>query len=268
MKLMAQLNSIIGSILRDMVLAQHQANLYAASLSNIYSKDGTLERFPIPSIAVGELEIDLHYAVDEGSDSENSNKEFLPQYEINYPALGRILKEISESFSPILLTAAVGTLKKIFPVESTTGDNPLAKFENSISLKNQFENFLSRKILDGLRSKFTLLLDENGDLNKQNIKDTVIKVAEIGITHHQDLKELLAKQQKSKEILSQSITAAVDNAMDTVLQDINIMRKRLIPSAEVIIGGEQLANLPSDSIQRIHLKLSPREIQMYDKPNT
>lgn len=261
---MAQLNSIIGSILRDMVLAQHQANLYTASLSEIYSKGGNLELFPIPGIAIGELELDLQFAVVENQTNEESNGE--TQYEINYPALSKKLKLISESYATILLSAASGTLKKIFPVESTTGDNPLAKFENSISLKNQFESFLGRRIIDGLRSKFTLLIDEKGNLNKPIIKDAIIRIAENELIQHPDLKELLEKQSESKEKLSQALSSAVENSMDTILQDANIMRKRFMPSAEVIIGGEALAKLPADSIHRIHMKLSPRDIQLYDEP--
>lgn len=261
---MAQLNSIIGSILRDMVLAQHQANLYAASLSEIYSKDGSLELFPMPGIAIGELELDLHYAVTGNSTNDDGSEE--SQYEVNYPALSKKLKQISESYSAILLSAATGTLKKLFPVESTTGDNPLAKFESTVTLKNQFESFLSRKILEALRSRFTLLIGEQGNLNKQIIKETVIKVGESELTHHEDLNELLEKQAEGKTKLSQALTAAVESSIDTILQDASIMRKRLMPSAEIIVSGEALAQLPSDSIQRIRLKLSPRDIQLYDEP--
>ena len=37
---MAQLRSVIGSILRDIVSAQHEANLYSLSLGDSYGKDG------------------------------------------------------------------------------------------------------------------------------------------------------------------------------------------------------------------------------------
>ena len=40
---MAQLSTIISSILRDMVFAQHQANMYAIALKDIYSKSQTLQ---------------------------------------------------------------------------------------------------------------------------------------------------------------------------------------------------------------------------------
>lgn len=44
---MAQLSSVIGSILRDIVSAQHEANLYSLSLGDSYGKRRKGERFSI-----------------------------------------------------------------------------------------------------------------------------------------------------------------------------------------------------------------------------
>ena len=49
---MAQLSTIISSILRDMVFAQHQANMYAIALKDIYSKNGRLDNFSLPAVAL------------------------------------------------------------------------------------------------------------------------------------------------------------------------------------------------------------------------
>lgn len=260
---MAQLNSIIGSILRDMVLAQHQSNLYAASLAEIYSKEGPLERFPLPGIALGDLEIDLHYAIDGDNKEEGSDD---TQYEINYPELRRILVTLSDSYSTILITTICNTIKNLFPVESTTGENPLSKFEIPSMRKTEFESFLSRKIQDKLRSKFTMLVDENGNIDKQKTKKNILGVVEKELIQHEDLKELLDKQPDSKAKLTQALTAAVETSFDTILQETNVMRRRLMPSAEITIDSESLAKLPSDSIQRIRLKLSPRERLLFDEP--
>ena len=263
---MAQLNSIIGSILRDMVLAQHQANLYAASLKEMYSKDGSLERFSMPGIAIGDLELDLNYAIQSSSGENDGTNNDAEQFEINYAALSKCLHKIAESYAEIVLSSAVGTLKKLFPVESSTGENPLAKFEESVALLNQFESFLSHKMLEGLRTKFTQLLTDEGKLNKQNISEAIVEVGQKEVVRHPDLNALLDKQPESETKLKQSITAAVENSIEAILADMNVMRKRLIPSAEVIVGSEELSKLPSDSIQRLRLKLTPREIQLYDEP--
>ena len=86
------------------------------------------------------------------------------------------------------------------------------------------------------------------------------------LIQHEDLKELLDKQPDSKAKLTQALTAAVETSFDTILQETNVMRRRLMPSAEITIDSESLAKLPSDSIQRIRLKLSPRERLLFDEP--
>lgn len=43
---MAQLSTIISSILRDMIVAQHEANMYAMSLEDVYKQNGRLDSSP------------------------------------------------------------------------------------------------------------------------------------------------------------------------------------------------------------------------------
>ena len=58
---MAQLSSVIGSILRDIVSAQHEANLYSLSLGDSYGKDGKAKDFQLPNVMVSDMELDLKY---------------------------------------------------------------------------------------------------------------------------------------------------------------------------------------------------------------
>lgn len=60
---MAQLQSIISSVLRDVLVAQHEANIYSMSLSESYRKNGSTELFPLPAIAVGEMEMEIRYGI-------------------------------------------------------------------------------------------------------------------------------------------------------------------------------------------------------------
>jgi len=264
---MAQLNSIIGSMLRDMVLAQHQANLYAASLADFYGKDGALERFPLPGIALGELELDLHYGIN-GNNTPNANATDSAQYEINFSQLRKKLQTIADTYAAIMLSAATATLKRLFPEESSRGDNPLAKFEADAMLKGQYERFLSRKLLEVLRSEFTNILDvQTGQLNKQSMKETITSVGKAEIVNHADLSGLFESREGSKQTLEQAIVEAVNSSVDASLQSVNLMRRRLMPSVDVTVSSEDLSKLPSDSIQRMRVKLTPRDMQLFEEPD-
>ncbi len=60
---MAQLSTIIGSILRDIVAAQQKADMYAASLTELYKNNPRMKYIPIPGVTLGEIEFELHYAI-------------------------------------------------------------------------------------------------------------------------------------------------------------------------------------------------------------
>lgn len=267
---MAQLSTIIGSILRDMVLAQHQANMYARMLSHVYSKDGALENFPLPSIALGEMELDLNYGVVSDSvsnsnansqDGENENF----QYEINYVELPKILGNLTDSYAKIIVLATNSTLKKFYPLESSTEENPLAEIVTDPDKKSKLEEFLSRKILEKIRSEFPRLINESkGAMRDKVLKDCVISISETEILNHADLKDFFEAHPDSKERVRTSIKNAIEVSSEKLLENVNVMRRRILPSADVIVGCDELAKLPSDSIQRIHLKLSPSNVQLYE----
>lgn len=56
---MAQLSKILGSILRDMVSAQHEANMYALKLSSAYRNQNQAASLNPPVVCLGEMELML-----------------------------------------------------------------------------------------------------------------------------------------------------------------------------------------------------------------
>lgn len=258
---MAQLNSIIGSILRDMVLAQHQANMYASSLSEIYSQDGALERFPLPGIAIGEMELNLHYGIENDIEEKGENKE---QYEINYPSLPRIMKTIADTFAKKIMTVVDMQMRNML-TEKIIEKNPLDKFQTYPFIFTRFTNYISRKILERFHSDFALLLDSNGALNSKIIKESVTQVCVYEITTHKDLKKMMENNKTCKERMVNAMSKTIDDTSNTILKDISIMRQRLIPSSNVFVSSDKLTKLPPECIQNIHIKLVPRDLVIFDE---
>ncbi len=131
---MAQLSTIISSILRDMIVAQHEANMYAMSLEDLYKQNGRLEQFALPTVAVGEVELDLRYGVK--SDSAQTE-----QYEINYPPLRKVAKQISADFCKAIIRSTY-LCCNIFPEDGTdSGTKVLANFAIDDNLKENIVLF-------------------------------------------------------------------------------------------------------------------------------
>ena len=100
---MAQLSSVIGSILRDIVSAQHEANLYSLSLGDSYGKDGKAKDFQLPNVMVSDMELDLKYGVKSASESQQ-------QFNIKYDKFRQFLKELCEQVARVAISSAVTTV--------------------------------------------------------------------------------------------------------------------------------------------------------------
>lgn len=60
---MVKLKDVIASVLRDVIEAQHEANLLTEALSEEYGKDGLPRHLLVPTVNIGEMEITLKYAI-------------------------------------------------------------------------------------------------------------------------------------------------------------------------------------------------------------
>ena len=169
---MAQLSTIISSILRDMIVAQHEANMYAISLEDVYKQNGRLEQFALPTVAVGEVELDLRYGVK--SDSVQTE-----QYEINYPQLRKVAKQVSEKCANAIIKSTLPVLQSLFPEDGTdSGTMVLSNFAVDDNLKRKYRTFLSRKILKAMQMSFTSLIKDDGSVNDSVLLDCILSVCD------------------------------------------------------------------------------------------
>lgn len=76
---MVKLKDVIASVLRDVIEAQHEANLLTEALSEEYGKDGLPRHLLVPTVNIGEMEITLKYAIVNDGDS---NGEALEELEV------------------------------------------------------------------------------------------------------------------------------------------------------------------------------------------
>ena len=257
---MAQLSTIISSILRDMVFAQHQANMYAIALKDVYSKNGRLDNFTLPAVALGEMDLSIQYGI---TDSSTETE----QYEINFPILRDTLKSISKSCAKLLLDSAIPAFSDVLPDRATNDTAPLLTLQDDENTKRNFGAFLSRKIQKTLQKEAIAIINEDGSINEKTLARIVLNVAEEFLLNNKDVMEILNKNADSDydEKIKSAMKTAVEKGLPALIQDINVKRKRLIPSIDVCVSSEELASLPEDAIHTLHFKVSPNNINLYLK---
>lgn len=257
---MAQLSTIISSILRDMVFAQHQANMYAISLKDVYSKNGRLDNFSLPAVALGEMDLSIQYGITDSSSE-------VEQYEINYPALRDIVKGIAKSCAKLLLDSTIPIFSEVATAKDSNEATPLLTLKEDKRTRRDFSTFLSRKIQKALQKETTAIINENGTINEQNLARIILNVADDFLLNHQEIRDLLDKSTNSPcdEKAKTAMKAAIDQGLAVLIQDVNVYRKRLVPSVDVCVTSEELAKLPEDAIHTLHFKVSPNNINMFLK---
>ena len=258
---MAQLSTIISSILRDMIVAQHEANMYAMSLEDVYKQNGRLEQFALPTVAVGEVELDLRYGVK--SDSAQTE-----QYEINYPQLRKVAKQVSKDYAEEIVKSTLPVLQALFPDEGTNSSTKvLANFAVDDNLKRKYKAFLSRKILKAMQLSFTSLIKDDGRINEKVLLECILSVCDDKLLGHEDLQVLFNRPsgEETRKEIRKNLETFLKDMMQKILKDINLKRKRIIPSVDVTLNSEELANLPEECIHTLHFNVSPNNIKLYSE---
>lgn len=74
---MVKLKEVIASVLRDVIEAQHEANLLTEALSEEYGENGLPKHLLVPAVNIGEMEITLKYAIINDNDDDDDNLETL-----------------------------------------------------------------------------------------------------------------------------------------------------------------------------------------------
>lgn len=254
---MAQLSTIISSILRDMILAQHEANMYAVTLSDTYRKDGRMENFSLPSIALGEMELDLRYGVRDINVSTE-------QFEINYPELKKNCKELSDQLSRIVVASVSSTIRSAGLDDDPMTLNLIEQMDRQPTMQRDFCTFLSRKIFKTLQSDFTRLINEDGTVNQPVLLHSTIQVGQEELLYHPELTSLFGTPtgEAIREKAKMDMQTSIEMILPKLLKDINMMRKRLTPSLDVIINSEELSKLPEEAVHLFRFKVAPRMLNL------
>lgn len=247
---MAQLNSLIGSILRDVIRAQHEANLYSLSLKEAYGKNSEARDFRIPGALLGELELSLQYAVRK-TDVQHE------EAETDYPALRRFFGELSQQLAHTALTS-VTTTTSAADVEDPEGLNLLLSQEQD--LERGFKRFLGRKIGEGLNGQAAALVKPDGSLDTDLLIRNVMKTVDAHLLQNPDLERLFDGREGDSQLRRKARSNLV--TMMTVLtakrvKDYNFIRRKVFSTQEIIITADELKKVPAGAIQTLRVRVSP-----------
>lgn len=250
---MAQLSKILGSILRDMVAAQHEANMYALKLSSAYRNQNHAAALNPPAVCLGEVELLLHCGFT-GETVAGAG------CTIDHTALLRTIRELSSEISEAAVSCILSTIVR-YADDAVQGEGPIARLNREKTLRRNFIAFLGRKLgghLKGRRAEF-VALDGTVDLGK--LQEMVLYVIDDQVLSHSDLEDVFAGDASGeiRKTVREHLQADLQVLLPRIWNDVRISRPDNYASMDVTVSSEELAKLPDECIQTFRLKIAPRD---------
>ncbi|MBP3455685.1 MAG: hypothetical protein J6K38_05415 [Alistipes sp.] len=253
---MARLSTILGAILRDMVAAQHEANMYAVRLSPAYRDRNSAAALTPPSVSLGEVELTLHCGfVDESVPGEIC--------ETDHAAVLRAIRTISEGISEVIVSCILTAIIR-HSGDSGEGEGPVARLNRERTLRREFTAFLSRRLrghLNGHRAEFISL---EGEIDVDRLQEDILYIADEQFLSHSDLEEVFAADMSGnlRKNVRESLQTNLQIMLPRILKDVRLARREKYASLNVEVSSEALSKLPEESIHTLRLRISPRDLPL------
>ncbi len=239
-----------------MVCAQHEANLYASSLKEAYTKYGNLENFSLPTIALGEIELQLNYGV---SDIDEKAE----QYEVNFSELRGLLGGICQNLADMICTSFTAQIAEI-EYEDKQTKSLIDDFCASRKLQLNFTNYINRRMLRLFQGNLSKLLDEDGDIVNDELVSIALRTMREALIANPDLKyfNMSTEGIEQRDEILVEIKRKLNAILPKITQDIKLKRKRNTPSIDVVINSEELSKLPEDALHSFKIRIQPQGVNM------
>lgn len=250
---MAQLSSVIGSILRDIISAQHEANLYSLALSESYGKDGKVKDFQLPGVFISDMELELKYGVIKSDENHE-------QFNIKYNKFRQFVKSLCTEAAKTAITSAVSTIMNADIERDEEDRRFFLRLKKEEELNRSFQQFLSRNMRSSLSVGLYESVDHNTgevlvDVVVRKLMDAVIRK----FLNDTDLNDLFGgKDGKAlKETAANDIREALKGLVEKLSEGMNFKRVKVFPQLDVAVTSDELSKMPEDAIHVFKLKFSP-----------
>ncbi|NDV64481.1 hypothetical protein [Bacteroides sp. 224] len=216
------------------------------------------EKSPLPAVALGEVDLEIRYGVQDALAQ-------CEQTEINYVEFRKLSKSMAFRLAEVVIGRVASSIL------TSLQDNPYidralpTQLAKETELFSKYCSFLSKKFHRSIKNDFTNLMKEDGMLDGTKLTKNIMQISENEFLNHKEITPFFAGEYtvNIKENAKKEVQAALTEIIPGLIKDSNFLRKRLLPSMDVVIAADELAKLPEECIHTFKLKISPREIPFY-----
>lgn len=253
---MAQLSSVIGSILRDIISAQHEANLYSISMSESYGKDGKAKDFQLPNVVLSDMELELKYAVVGASDNEE-------QYNISYSRFRKFINNLCGEAASTVITSVVSAILTTTIQREEDDKRFFYHLRQEEDLRKRFHSFLSRNMRKAFANNLYESIDcKTGKVQAEAVCAKLMEVVRAKFLNDTDLDKLF--KDVDGKALKQEADNTAKNALEGLVKQLaenaNFRRAKTFPKLDVAVTAAELEKYPEEAIHCFKLKFSPSAV--------
>lgn len=245
---MARLKDIIGSMMRDFVSAQHEADLFAMKLYSSCRSQKQSSSLAPTSVCLGQVEMTLH-CVFTGKESATADKV------IDHLAVMRLIRDVSDSAPEAVLECAVSAA-------DGTGDNPVLQMHRDQARRGDFLSFLRQSIYSHLKRHNGDFIGMDGQVDRESLVENILYVADDRFISHPELQDVFGSNGLTSLSgqLGKAVSGAIGAVVDKALEGAVLTREESCVSAEVSVSAEDLSSATEASIQTLKLTLGSRSL--------
>lgn len=250
---MARLRSIIGSILRDIISAQHEANLYSLSLSENYGKDGKAKDFQLPNVLISDMELELKYGV---VGTEDCSEE----HNFRYSKLRNFIRELCSEAAKTTITSITTTIFTSENQRKKDNKQFFLRLKQEEILNREFRSFLMRNMRQAFNNSIHEVIETSGGyIVSEIVVDRLMEVVRKKILDDTDLSILFGGTDGKalKAEAEQNVKHDLEGLVRDESKDISFKRTKTFTLLNIAVTADELAEMPKDAIHSFKLKFSP-----------
>lgn len=248
---MARFDKVIGTLLNDIIRAQHEANQYAEQLHNEYQKKGSVKQINLPQAVIGSVELNLNYAV------EDALFEY-EKFELDYNKLYSFLKDFAYQSAKVVVSIIVSELKPSVTDENCKGLGLWSVLSEEKGIEyRKLLTYTSRKIYSELVTLNETILDEQGSVQTEPLVSAICSVVDSDLLIQPDIELMFSDNgHENRERVMTKLSMTLSPFIEQLVVDENFRNKRLVTTADVIVDAKGLEKIPSECIHSMRLNIS------------
>lgn len=255
---MAQLSSVIGSVLRDIISAQHEANLYSIALNESYGKDGRARDFQLPNVVLSDMELELKYAVVGTSDNQE-------QYNISYSRFRRFINDLCGEAAATVITSVVSAILTSSARCDDDDKHFFYHLKREKELNRQFHSFLSRNMRKAFANHLHESVDsKTGDVQVDTVCSKLMDVVRVKFLNDSALDKLFqgVDGKTLKQEADDKARTAIDGLVRKLSEGSCFKRIKTFPLLDVAVTADELEKCPEEAVHCFRLKFSPTTVSV------